>query len=126
MEINVANREEFRELQTKLMESNRLRDEVAARANQANREGNKCQLTLRALDEAVAADSNTRAFVGVGRMFLHTPVPDIQERLKNKTSQCQKETESLKKQHEHICKKVEEAENSIREIMMQSYKQSQA
>ncbi|KAH8727598.1 Prefoldin [Phaeosphaeriaceae sp. PMI808] len=78
------------------------------------REGRMLQLTS---SEVSSLPADTKVYEGVGKMFVCTPIPDVQKRLKEEGDALTKELSNLDKKEDYLEKTFTNSKNSIEQIL---------
>lgn len=69
--------------------------------------------------EIVSLESGTKTYDSVGRMFLLTPLNEINEGLKDKQSAADEKIRKLENNKSYLERSLKDAENNLREMVQQ-------
>ncbi|KAF1944512.1 Prefoldin [Clathrospora elynae] len=87
-----------------------VRQQKAART----REGRMLQLTS---SEVSSLPADTKVYEGVGKMFVCTPIPEVQERLQGEGEALKKEMSNLDKKEDYLEKTYTNSKNSLEHVL---------
>ncbi|KAK7193832.1 hypothetical protein DPSP01_011889 [Paraphaeosphaeria sporulosa] len=79
-----------------------------------SRESRMLQLTA---SEMESLPKETKVYEGVGKMFVCTPIPDVQKRLSSEDEKLKSELSNLKKKEDYLEKTYENSKNSIEQVL---------
>jgi len=113
--IEMANKEEFIEMQQKLLEARRAVAEVILKLKKTDNDIRRAQLTRK---ELAALSDETRLFQSSGKAFVLTTKEDTLKELEDSQKHNMAAQEKLSEQRKYLDKKVQEAEQAIRELML--------
>ncbi|KAI2487605.1 prefoldin protein [Pyrenophora tritici-repentis] len=78
------------------------------------REGRMLQLTS---SEVSSLPADTKVYEGVGKMFVCTPISDVQKRLKEESEALTKEMSNLEKKEDYLEKTYTNSKNSLEQVL---------
>ncbi|KAF7676868.1 prefoldin subunit 1 [Alternaria burnsii] len=78
------------------------------------REGRMLQLTS---SEVSSLPTQTKVYEGVGKMFVCTPIPDVQKRLESESEALNKEMSNLDKKEDYLEKTYTNSKNSLEQVL---------
>eukprot|EP00670_Eutreptiella_braarudii_P009200 CAMPEP_0174310008 /NCGR_PEP_ID=MMETSP0810-20121108/2778_1 /TAXON_ID=73025 ORGANISM="Eutreptiella gymnastica-like, Strain CCMP1594" /NCGR_SAMPLE_ID=MMETSP0810 /ASSEMBLY_ACC=CAM_ASM_000659 /LENGTH=285 /DNA_ID=CAMNT_0015417807 /DNA_START=41 /DNA_END=900 /DNA_ORIENTATION=- len=117
-----ATKEQLKELESQVVDAQEKVVNARQAMNQVNthialmeREKKRVDITLRELDTVGEAHQTYRS---VGRMFVLTPVPQLQSDLKEKNATCGEELSKLAERKAAAQKSVDDSENHFRKTFM--------
>jgi prefoldin subunit 1 len=87
-----------------------VRQQKAART----REGRMLQLTA---SEVETLPKDTKVYEGVGKMFVCTPIPDVQKRLSAEEAALKAEMSNLDKKEDYLEKTYTNSKNSLEQVL---------
>ena len=64
-------------------------------------------------------DKDTKMYESVGRMFILTPLDDIQSHLKNRLNTADEKIKTLENNKAYLERNLKESENNLRELVQQ-------
>ncbi|KAF2740008.1 Prefoldin [Polyplosphaeria fusca] len=79
-----------------------------------NREGRMLQLTA---SEVESLPKDIKVYEGVGKMFVCTPVPDVQKRISKESDEVKFELANLQKKQDYLEKTYENSKNSLEQVL---------
>ncbi|KAF2120526.1 Prefoldin [Lophiotrema nucula] len=79
-----------------------------------NRETRMLQLTS---SEVESLPKETKVYEGVGKMFICTPIPDVQKRLATESDAVKAELANLKKKEDYLEKTYENSKASLEQVL---------
>ncbi|KAF2704532.1 Prefoldin [Pleomassaria siparia CBS 279.74] len=79
-----------------------------------NRETRMLQLTANEVD---SLPKDTKVYEGVGKMFVCTPIPDVQKRLVTEGVALEKEMENLNKKEHYLQQTYDNSKSSLEQVL---------
>ncbi|KAF2255535.1 Prefoldin [Trematosphaeria pertusa] len=78
------------------------------------RESRMLQLTA---NEVESLPKDTKVYEGVGKVFVCTPIPDVQKRLASERDALKAEMSNLDKKEDYLEKTYENSKNSLEQVL---------
>ncbi|KAJ4296519.1 hypothetical protein N0V90_006564 [Kalmusia sp. IMI 367209] len=79
-----------------------------------SRESRMLQLTT---SEMESLPKETKVYEGVGKMFVCTPIPDVQKRILDESDKLKTELSNLNKKEDYLEKTYENSKNSLEQVL---------
>jgi len=114
MSYEITNKEAFQELQSKLVETRVLLNQVSNKLQLIEREKRRNQFTLQEIS-GVPAETNT--YKSIGKMFLSAPSEQIIEELQTSITKYEADIVTLTNQQKYLMNQSTTIQNSLKELI---------
>lgn len=112
----------FAEGQNKLIDYQRQLATVRTQVSLKDREARTIELSLKELgsissDNAAKAAEPVNVYKSVGKMFLQSSVPELEQEMTNRVSELKSESEALSKKQEWLERQYNDTHSNLKEIL---------
>jgi len=115
MQVEITNTEAFAELQSKIIETNRILGQVLNKINICKQEKRRNELTINELE---TIPDTTKTYKAVGKMFLLASKPQIKTEIVNSIKKHDSELQMLANQQKYLENEIGDCEKSIKELIV--------
>jgi len=113
--LQVRDKEAFQDLQIKYAEKMQYLRQAMGRLQSLQQEKRHKELTLKELENA---PKNTVSYRAVGKLFIQSPLPDLQSNISETIAMAQEDIIKLEQQVKLLQANLKELERSIKDLMI--------